>query len=129
MKRRSRTIIGRFNRATNRQQRIKRLPTHLVVAYDSARDIDEDTRLVMMALRSRDVMHVRLLETEYGKTGIELLKALPKPQRKPLSERVLDFLRRLEGSLPYEPSGYRRSARSIEQQNIRIPIRVKLEES
>lgn len=120
-----RTAVGKFVRYMTRRRRIPDLPRHFVTAYKPD-ELDADTRLLMMAGRSRDPRRVRHLEEVYGARGAELLDLLPPPRRATVWERLAAFGRRIEGSFPYRVTGQRRSLRPTTRTRFFIPLKVKL---
>lgn len=64
----------------------------------------EDELLVYMATAAKDRHGVARLMRRYGvSTARDLLRRLPRKRRTPLKARLLRWLQRLEGSVPYDP--------------------------
>lgn len=82
--------------------RIKWLPRHLVTPFD-IRKCDEDEVLLFMAGAAKDRHAVERLKAKYKVgTAAELLPLIPKRHGRSLRSKLMDWLRRLEGSTPYE---------------------------
>lgn len=120
-----RTAIGKMWRYLKRRKRVPDLPRHFVTGYQ-VDEMDEDTRLLMMAARSRDPRRVRHLEKLYGARGAELLELLPTTPPPTLLERLAAFGRRIEGSFPYRVTGIRRNIRPSTRSRFYVPLKVEI---
>lgn len=127
MPKQNRTIVGKFIHYMRRGRRVPDLPRHFVTTYD-VDELDADTRMVMMAARSRDPRRVRYLEKLYGARGVDLLDLLPPPRRMTIWERLAAFGRRIEGTYPYRVSGYRHTRQPSTRSRFYIPLKVKMGE-
>jgi hypothetical protein len=87
----------------HRSQPLPKLPRQLVTEFDPS-CCSDDELIVFMAGAARDRHHVaRLMRRYCVSTAAELLPLLPKTKPPSLRKRVLDWLRRLEGSTAYDP--------------------------
>lgn len=83
------------------REHLPHLPYHLVNPY-SPDDVDDDARLILWSGKAKDpVAAKRLLEAAQARTALELDLKRPRP-RANKRRRLLNWLRRLEGSTPTE---------------------------
>lgn len=80
---------------------LPRLPTQLINPYHP-RELTDDEQLILLAGKARDPEQARQLMRDAGVTsalGLDLSRPRPKAN---IRERLLNWLRRLEGSTPTE---------------------------
>lgn len=83
--------------------RIPPLPRDLITSFDIA-NCDEDELLILMSGKAKDRHAIkRLLEKYKVATAKELLALLPRRKPRSLRLRIMDWLRRAEGSYEHDP--------------------------
>lgn len=86
-----------------RKKAIRRLPRDLVTPFD-LRDANDDEILLMKASAAKDRHAVRRLLAHYKATSaLEILPRLPAQRMISLKDKLLNWLRRLEGSSEHDP--------------------------
>lgn len=86
-----------------RRKPIHRLPRDLVTPFDHSR-LDENETLLLKAGAAKDRHGVRRLLQQYGtQRAIDILPHLPVRQVTALRTRIMNWLRRLEGSSEHDP--------------------------
>ncbi len=95
--------VSKLVKQLNKQHRIARLPTELINTYKVGEQ-DADTLLILMSAQARDPHAVQRLMQRYNVTSAaELIPLLPKRKRPNWKKRLLNWLRRLEGSYAADP--------------------------
>lgn len=101
-------------------RRVAPLPRDLVTRFDIL-ECDEDEILLILSGRVKDRHAIARLKERYGvTTALELLPLLPKRKPRSLQLRILDWLRRAEGSYEHDP--LRRQLRKEKKVKIRHGI-------
>lgn len=101
-------------------RRVAPLPRDLVTRFDIL-ECDEDEILLILSGRVKDRHAIARLKARYNvDSAIELLPLLPKRKPRPLKARILDWLRRAEGSYEHDP--LRRQLRAAKKKNDRHGI-------
>lgn len=86
-----------------RKKPIRRLPRDLVTPFDLTR-ANEDEILLMKASAAKDRHAARRVLERYGAaSALQVIPLLPKQYLMPLKRRLLNWLRRLEGSSEHDP--------------------------
>lgn len=68
--------------------------------------LDDDVRILIMARLAKDELQARKLMADYNAvTAWDVLSNLPPKQGKTLRARLMDWLRRSEGSYDHDPLG------------------------
>lgn len=86
-----------------RKKRIKSLPRDLITKFDLSMATDDEV-LLMKASAAKDRHAVQRLLAHYGATSaLEIIPRLPVQRLTSFREKLLNWLRRLEGSSEHDP--------------------------
>lgn len=98
-----RSAPAKLWRLLNPHKRIKNLPGGYAGSYDNSQ-LDLDARILIMAALARDQRQAQQLMIEYGaETALDVLKAVENAKRRRWWHRLMDWLRRIEGTSEHDP--------------------------
>lgn len=82
---------------------VRRLPRDLITDFDVTA-LDDDELLLIMDGRVKDRHMIDRLRRQHGlQRAADLIPLLPRRKKTPLRKRIMDWLRRIEGSYEHDP--------------------------
>lgn len=114
------SLIRQIRRYLTREDRVQRLPSHLITPSDIS---DAEIWPILATARAKDEFEARSLMEQYQvSTAADLMDILP-PRKKPtLKQRIIALIQRMEGSYPYDPIAAQ-MRRHLDNHEQRVTIR------